>query len=138
VKDLIEANVYAAILEGEGSLRAAADVLQVSRLQVAQFIEGKPTLLQFVENCREEIADDSQIELGEAVDKGAPWSIRYTLKTAGAKRGYGIQTKVGDGEPKEPVAAADADSPRPVQDPRLAIPDSRIPVVVLRTGQNRP
>jgi SEC-C motif len=81
----------------------------------------KPALLLCVDNVREEMIENSQLVLGEGVDSGAPWAIRYTLKTIGAKRGYGGKESASS-ESKAAKEQATADSPPPAPDAPRPVP----------------
>ena len=51
----------------------------------------RPDLIEFIHDIRQETADDGQASIREAVDAGAPWALKYALRTLGANRGYGNQ-----------------------------------------------
>jgi SEC-C motif len=115
--NLNESNVCMAIVVGEGSLTAAAEVLRVRRDELMEFLVSRPDLQDFAVNVREEAMDDCQISLGDAISQGSPWAIKYTLRSLGAGRGYGI-AGAGNREPEianEPIS-------------QLRIPDSLLPI----------
>jgi len=92
--ELNEAKVRFVIATAEGSLRAAAELLRVQRIELTGYVAQRPDLQEFIQDVREEIADDSQAYLGEAVEAGLPWAIKYTLTKLGASRGYAAQRVV--------------------------------------------
>ncbi len=84
-----------------------------------------PDMLDFVHDVREQNADNCQAFLGDSVEAGAPWAIRYTLRTLGANRGYGNQA-AGNKEP----ASEDQLLPQPATSKwRLAPNDPLVPTV---------
>ena len=87
MKELIETDVGTAIGDNGCSLTSAAAALDVSRRELAGFLAQKPIFQQMVDSAREEIADDAQGVLGEAVEAGEAWAIRFTLNTYGTQRG---------------------------------------------------
>jgi DNA-binding protein Fis len=88
MSNLIELNVRKAIYAARGSVTIAAEMLCIQRAELTKHVAERPHLQEFVFNLREEVADDCQAELGEAVDAGWPWAVKYTLKSIGANRGY--------------------------------------------------
>jgi DNA-binding protein Fis len=88
MSNLIELNVRKAIYAARGSVTIAAEMLCIHRGELTKHVAERPHLQEFVFNLREEVADDCQAELGEAVDAGWPWAVKYTLKSIGANRGY--------------------------------------------------
>ncbi len=87
MSNLIELNVRKAIYAARGSVTIAAEMLCIHRGELTKHVAERPHLQEFVFNLREEVADDCQAELGEAVDAGSPWAVKYTLKSI-ANRGY--------------------------------------------------
>ncbi len=129
MREVTEDEVKAAIWEGKGALTLAAELLKVSRLELLEYVTGRLHLLLFVQYVREEMMDNSRLTLGEALESGAPWAIRYTLKTIGAKRGYGAkETERGElkAGKEQPVAESAADSPGP-----FSVANPEIPPAIL-------
>jgi hypothetical protein len=109
---LIKPNVRKAILAAQGGLTAAdtaATLLGIRRAELVDYLAQRPCLHEFVQNVREELADDSQAALGAALDSSAPWAVKYTLKTIGAHRGY------VEGAPQSQVASGPAAPANPEQ-----------------------
>ncbi len=98
--DFNEVKIRFAITAAEGSLRRAAEALCVRRTEPMEFAVRTPDMLEFIQDVRDPYADDSQAILGDAIEAGSPWAIKYTLKTIGAKRGYGNEKAAN----KEPAA----------------------------------
>src|SRR5580704_5356111 len=114
MSNLIELNVRKAIYAAQGSVSIAAEMLRIQRGELTKHLAERPHLQDFVFNLREEVADDCQAELGEAVDAGSRWAVKYTLKTIGASRGYvegAAQPQVAPAA--QPVIAANPDCSTP-------------------------
>ncbi len=109
MSNLIELNVRKALLDAQGSVTIAAELLRVPRPELTKYVAQRSGLQDFIVNLREEISDDCHVELGDAVDAGSPWAVKYTLKTIGANRGY------GDAAP-QPQVAQTANSDRSTPD----------------------
>jgi SEC-C motif len=93
-----ELKIRFAIHASDGDLALAAPALGVSRAELIEIATRTPDILDFIREIREQNADNCQEFLGEAVEWGAPWAIKYTLRTIGANRGYGNQG-TGNKEP---------------------------------------
>jgi hypothetical protein len=102
-----EVKIRFAINAAEGSLGLAAKALGIPRTDLMELVVRRPDILDFVRDVREQNADNSQEVLGDSVEAGAPWAIKYTLRNLGANRGYG-NPKSGNRLPgaddKEPAA----------------------------------
>ncbi len=103
---LIEINVRKAIYAAQGSVTVAAEMLRVQRTELTKYVAPRPELQEFIVNIRKEVADDCQAELGDAVDAGSPWAVKYTLKTIGANRGY-VEGAIQPQIDKPAIAAPD-------------------------------
>jgi SEC-C motif len=95
-----ELKIRFAINGAEGDLALAAGALGLSRAELVDIATRAPDILDFILEIREQNADNCQEFLDEAVEAGAPWAIKYTLRTIGANRGYGNQGAAN----KEPEA----------------------------------
>jgi DNA-binding protein Fis len=109
MSNLIELNVHKALYAARGSVTLAAEMLRIQRGELTKHVAERPHLQDFVFNLREEVADDCQAELGEAVDAGSPWAVKYTLKSIGASRGY----VEGAAQPQVAQVAANPDRSTP-------------------------
>ncbi len=79
-------------------------------------------LQDFVKDVREQNADNCQEFLGESVEAGAPWAIKYTLRTLGANRGYG-NPGAGNREPGSDNREPGSGKKEPgTEDQRLPLP----------------
>ncbi len=148
-----EFKIRFAINGAEGSLGRAAEALGIARDELMEIVVRTPDMLDFVRDVREQHADNSQAFLGESVEAGAPWAIKYALRTLGANRGYGnpragnrapqIENREAGAENKEPAGAdltprpplrsgegEDEPPPRPaVSNCRLSPDDPLVPVL---------
>jgi hypothetical protein len=86
-----ELKIRFAINGAEGDLALAATALHIPRAELVEIATRAPDILDFIRDVREQNADNCQETLGDAVEAGAPWVIKYTLRTIGANRGYGNQ-----------------------------------------------
>ncbi len=112
MSNLIELDVRKAFFASQGSVTIAAETLGARRADLTKYVAERPHLQEFVFNLREEVTDDCQAVLGDAVDVGAPWAVKYTLKTIGASRGYvegAVQPQVG--QIAQPAIAANLSTP---------------------------
>jgi hypothetical protein len=134
-----EVKIRYAINAAEGCLGLAAKALGVPRTELMEIVIRTPDMLDFVRDVREQNADNCQEFLGDSVEAGAPWAIKYTLRALGANRGYGNQgagNREPDVENKEPEAGnkepGSEDQPHPVPvaaNWRLAPNDPLVPAV---------
>ncbi len=84
-----EVKIRFAINAAEGCVGLAATALGIPRTDLMDLVIRTPDMLDFVRDVREQNADNCQAFLGDSVEAGAPWAIKYTLRTLGANRGYG-------------------------------------------------
>ncbi len=134
-----EVKIRFAITTAEGSLGLAAKALGIPRTDLMELVIRTPDMLDFVRDVRDQNADNSQEFLGDSVEAGAPWAIKYTLRTLGANRGYGNpaggnrepgsenrESKAGNSDPD----CKDQRLPQPAAfNWRLAPNDPLVPVV---------
>jgi hypothetical protein len=117
-----ELKIHFAINAAEGSLGLAAKALGVPRTELMEIAVRTPDMLDFIRDVREQNADNCQETLGDAVEAGAPWAIKYTLRTLGANRGYG-NPEAGNREPGIENRESGARNKEPgIEDQRLPLP----------------
>jgi SEC-C motif len=122
MSNLIELDVRKAIYAAQGSVTTAAELLRLGRPELKHYLSERPHLQEFILNLREEVVDDCQAVLGDAVEESAPWAVRFTLKTIGAYRGYvegAVQPKIDDIADNAQVA-----QPATTANPEPATPDN--------------
>lgn len=91
------------IISKRGNISAVARALKLPRNNIYRQIEKSEDLQTALQDAREETLDTAEDQLGNAVRKGEPWAVCFTLKTQGQKRGY-VETRKTevtgkDGEP---------------------------------------
>lgn len=71
-----------------GIISVIAKKLGVDRSTVYKFLEREPEAQKILEKARDEILDEAEQKLAQAVKDGQRWAIRFLLATLGSKRGY--------------------------------------------------
>jgi hypothetical protein len=83
-----ESETAALIEQFGGNVSAVARALKVSRTTMHKRIKRSVFLKHAVSECREELLDEAEAKLVEAIRRGEPWAICFYLKTQGKQRGY--------------------------------------------------
>ena len=72
----------------KGNVTACAISLGCSRKQIYVWFQKHPELVEFREDCENEILDLAESKLAQEINKGNMTAIIFLLKTKGRKRGY--------------------------------------------------
>ena len=72
-----------------GEIGEAAARLGCHRHTISNRVKTSRAVREALEETREILLDKAETRLGEAIDRGEPWAIRYFLDNRGAARGYG-------------------------------------------------
>lgn len=75
--------------ETRGSIAAAARRLRCSRQTIYNMLAFHPELVELVNSFRDELLDEAEAGLMEALKERQPWAICFTLRYLGWGRGYG-------------------------------------------------
>ena len=78
-----------ALKRASGHVSVAAKLLGCSPSSIYRALARSPRLRQVLEDARGELLDWAELRLAEAVMRGEPWAIQFTLRTQGRDRGYG-------------------------------------------------
>ena len=82
------ATVEAALRKHKGMVARAARMLRCTPQTIRNYMQRYPVLADVVASEREVIVDTVELKLHEAVGRGAPWAVCFTLKCLGKDRGY--------------------------------------------------
>ncbi len=77
-----------------GNVSAIARVLKMRRGAVQDRINVSPDLISILEENREGVIDDSEMNMFKAVKKGDLLASKFILSTIGKNRGYGTRTEL--------------------------------------------
>lgn len=88
------AAVAAALREAGGNVAEAARMLRLTRRAVCYRVADSEELRTIVEDARESTVDHAERSLAQAVQRGEPWAVCFTLKTLGKSRGYVERSEV--------------------------------------------
>ena len=84
-----EADVRQALLQTEGNLSWAAARFAAPRTNLKQYIDATPALQAVIRDLQEDVDDEAESGLRDAVCAGDKAAVCFCLKTLGRKRGYG-------------------------------------------------
>lgn len=87
--------------ETRGCIAATARRLGCSRRTIYHMLAFHPELAEVVQAWREELVDEAEAGLWEALKERQRWAICFTLRMLGWSRGYGRREE----KPSEPVRA---------------------------------
>jgi hypothetical protein len=76
------------ITQNRGNVAAIADLYEVSRTVMENYIQSVPQLKQALADAREEMLDRAEAVLYEKVIQGDTSSLHFYLRTQGRRRGY--------------------------------------------------
>lgn len=82
------AKIIEALKKTHGNFALSARMLQCSRTTIWNRVNKSPELQKIVEEEREGVIDVAEGMLNQAVLKGEPWAITFTLKGIGKARGH--------------------------------------------------
>lgn len=94
--------VIEAIKKWKGYIHLAAKSLGISHVTLYKYAQKYPEIQEVVDATRGELLDIAETKLYDAVARGEPWAVAFTLRTLGASRGYGNNLKIS-GNPDAPV-----------------------------------
>lgn len=77
-----------------GNYMLTAKMLKCSREAIRVRVKADEELSQIVRDEREGIVDVAESALNQAVLRGEPWAIQFTLRSIGRNRGYGDSLQV--------------------------------------------
>ena len=80
--------IEAALRKHKGMIARAARALRCTPQTIRNYLKRHPTLAAVVAEERELIVDVAELKLHEAVRRGEPWAVCFTLKCLGKDRGY--------------------------------------------------
>ncbi len=83
-----EADVRQALIQTEDNLTWAAARFAAPRTDLKQFIDATPSLQAVIRDLQEDVDDEAESGLCDAVCAGVKSAVRFCLKTLGRKRGY--------------------------------------------------
>ena len=83
-----KADMRKALIASGGVQLGAARILKCDRDTVANYINRYPDLLEDVQRARDEMIDEAELGLRDAVLLKDDWAIKYILSTLGKDRGY--------------------------------------------------
>ena len=70
-------------------LAGIAKVLNCKVSSIGDAIKADPDLRELLQEQRERVIDNAELELANAIKAGKGWAIRFALATIGRGRGYG-------------------------------------------------
>lgn len=81
-----------ALHEHGGKVALAARALGCSQSTIYRMMSNNPVIDRLRKEAQEYMLDIAEQRLTEAVEKGSPWAIKFTLERLGSERGY-VETK---------------------------------------------
>src|SRR5271166_3402622 len=84
-----EADVRQALIQTEGNLSWAADRFAAPRSDLKLFIDATPSLQALIRDLDEDVDDEAESGVRDAISAGDKSAVCFCLKTLGRKRGYG-------------------------------------------------
>src|SRR4029453_9167187 len=85
------AQVIAALRASKGMVSIAAQRLGCEQETVMNYCRRYPTVEAVKREARNEVLDEAELRLWQAIRRDEPWAIAFTLKTIGRSRGYAEQ-----------------------------------------------
>lgn len=83
-----DADVYRELIAQSGNIGATARTLRVSRQWLKGRIERKAALVSILQDMRETVIDQAEVNVFNDVLKNDPTANRFVLTTIGKDRGY--------------------------------------------------
>lgn len=76
------------LIKVKGNVMQAAKNMDLPRSTLSGYIQADDSLVELLNECRQEIVDNAETALHRAVLTGEAWAVCFTLKTQGKNRGY--------------------------------------------------
>jgi hypothetical protein len=92
MRELYEDDIRDGLRAHRGNVSMVAHLLCVERGELFEFVRTRPKLFRIIVDFREQLVDNSEMYLHEAVDMKRPWAITFTQKTLGKHRQNGQNT----------------------------------------------
>lgn len=89
-----DSHIIKALEQTKGQIHLAARRLGISPQTIYNHAEKSQKIRECIDNQRGEMIDTAELALYNAVLKGEPWAVQYTLKTIGKDRGYVEKTEI--------------------------------------------
>jgi hypothetical protein len=108
------------IRERDGNLSEIARAYGLTYNAVHKRVKGDPVLTAAMQDSRENLVDQAQAKLGDAVRSGSAWAVKFVLETWGKGRGFTKQLEVVEQANKGPTVILklpDNGRRRPVESP---------------------
>jgi hypothetical protein len=86
--------IVKAIKKTNGLISLTAEMLNVRRSTIHNYVNRYPKVRQAVEDARGLFLDEVELALRRAVLDGQGWAICFTLRTLGRDRGYGERQEI--------------------------------------------
>lgn len=80
--------------EWDGNLSEIARRHGMTYNAVHKRVKEDPVLSATLQEVRESLVDEAQVQLGRAVREGTAWAVTFTLETCGKSRGFSKQIEV--------------------------------------------
>lgn len=104
--------IYEALVAQSGNIGATARFLRVSRRWLKSRIDRKAPLISLLQDMRETVIDQAEVNVFNDVIKNDPTANRFVLSTIGKERGYSSGV-AGSGKNGEIVIQINKLAPEP-------------------------